>query len=62
MRFGFVAHAYGWREGLRSVPRILVGNAISMLAARQAVMRYSAPGKAGWDKTAHAFPAIVPAE
>ena len=65
MRFGFVTHAYGWREGLRSIPRVLVGNMIAMLAARQAVFRYlriRRTGTAEWDKTAHAFPSELPAE
>lgn len=61
MRFGFVAHAYGWREGLRSIPRAVAGNLIAILAARQAVMHYRA-ARGGWDKTLHAFPAEVPAE
>ncbi|HEX8642880.1 MAG TPA: glycosyl transferase family protein [Allosphingosinicella sp.] len=63
MRFGFVASAYGWREGVRSVPRTIVANVVAMLAARQALARYAAAGGAAqWDKTAHAFPDIVPAE
>jgi len=62
MRFAFVAHAYGWHEGLRAIPRTLVANLIAMLAARQAVIRYAASRSADWDKTAHAFPAEVPAE
>jgi adsorption protein B len=63
MRAGFVARAYGWSEALRSVPRMVVANAIAMLAARQAVMRYAGQGTARrWDKTAHAFPSEVPAE
>jgi adsorption protein B len=62
MRFAFVAHAYGWREGLRAIPRTLVANLIAMLAARQAVTRYAASRSAAWDKTVHAFPIEVPAE
>lgn len=65
MRFGFVARAYGWRQGVRSIPRILVGNFITMLAAREAVGRYlriRRTGVTSWAKTAHAFPAEVPAE
>lgn len=65
IRFAFVTAAYGWREGLRSVPRILVGNAIAMLAARRAVGRYllaRRSGRAAWEKTRHIFPAQVPAE
>ena len=65
MRFGFVTHAYGWREGLRAIPRVVVGNAIAMLAARRAVLRYLGIRRSGrprWHKTAHVFPAILPAE
>ncbi len=65
MRFGFVTQAYGWRQGLLSVPRVVVGNAIAIFAARQAVFRYlriRRSGVAVWDKTAHAFPTELPAE
>ncbi|WP_019515221.1 glycosyl transferase family protein [Sphingomonas sp. Mn802worker] len=58
------AHEHGWREGLRSVPRALLGNFIALLAARRAVMRYAGmlAGRAPrWDKTAHRFPAVLPA-
>lgn len=65
MRFGFVSRAYGWREGVRSIPRMAMGNMIAMLAARRAVMHYVGlrrSGTARWHKTAHAFPSILPAE
>ena len=65
MRFSFVAAAYGWREGLRAVPRVAISNVIAMLAARRAVFRYleiRRTGRAGWDKTGHFFPAEIPAE
>ncbi|MFC7499377.1 glycosyl transferase family protein [Enterovirga sp. GCM10030262] len=65
MRFGFVTHFYGWREGLRSIPRVVIGNIIAMLAARRAVMRYLGTRRSGrvdWDKTVHFFPAALPAE
>jgi adsorption protein B len=65
MRFSFVTRAYGWREGLRSVPRVAVSNFVAMFAARSAVMRYLGirkGGRACWDKTVHAFPSEVPAE
>ncbi len=65
MRFGFVAHAYGWCQGLASIPRVLVANLIAMLAARRAVFRYlriRRTGQATWDKTSHVFPAALPAE
>lgn len=65
MRFGFVARAYGWREGVRALPRTVTGNIVAMMAARRALVRYLGlrrTGAARWDKTAHAFPQILPAE
>lgn len=61
MRFGFVASAYGWREGVRSLPRTVTANIIAMAAARRALTRYLA-GRTQWDKTAHNFPHQLPAE
>lgn len=61
MRAGFTVAAYGWREGVWSVPRALVGNYIALLAARRAIMRYIAMLNGAplrWDKTAHAFPVV----
>lgn len=55
----FVHRAYGWREALYSVPRVVVGNIIAMMAARRAVMLYLrvlAGGGLRWDKTVHRFP------
>jgi adsorption protein B len=65
MRFGFVTQAYGWRQGLASIPRVLVGNVIAMLAARRALFRYlriRRTGQTTWDKTRHDFPAELRAE
>ena len=65
MRFGFVAGAYGWREGLRALPRTVTANLIAMMAARRALVRYVFMRRTGafaWDKTAHAFPRHLPAE
>jgi len=65
MRFAFVTNAYGWREGLRAVPRVVISNAITILAAREALGRYRRArrtGEAVWGKTDHVFPAQVPAE
>lgn len=64
-RYGFVASAYGWREGLRAMPRVVVSNIVAMAAARQAMFRYLGFGGRGrpfWDKTAHVFPRQLPAE
>ena len=57
MRFGFTTTAYGLGEGLRSIPRILVGNLIAILAARRALSLHEAGGPQRWDKTHHIFPA-----
>ena len=57
MRFGFTAAAYGFSEGLRSIPRVLVGNVIAILAARRALALHEAGGPKKWDKTRHVFPA-----
>jgi adsorption protein B len=65
MRCTFVAHAYGVREGLRAIPRAVLANIISMIAARRALARYVQTARGGptyWDKTDHVFPASVPAE
>ena len=59
VRCGFVTHAYGWRQGLLAIPRLLVGNAIDVAAAWRAValhLRGRAGQAARWDKTAHRFP------
>lgn len=65
MRFLMVTRVYGWREGLRSIPRTIVANAIAMMAARRAVVRYAGiaqEGRVEWDKTRHVFPSALPAE
>ncbi len=65
MRCGFTTRAYGWREGLRAIPRAVVSNWIAILAARRAVLRYLVirrSGRTSWDKTVHAFPHQLPAE
>ena len=60
MRAGFTASAYGWREGLLSIPRLVVGNVIAMLAAARAVSLHVGGGAKSWDKTRHIFPAELP--
>lgn len=51
--------AYGWREGARAIPRVLVANFIALLAARRALGLYGSTLRGRtprWDKTAHVFP------
>ncbi len=63
VRAYFVHQLYGWREALRSAPRMLIGNFVAMEAARRAMTRYIAMlrgAPAQWDKTAHQFPDEVP--
>ncbi|QNM81794.1 glycosyl transferase family protein [Sphingomonas sabuli] len=62
MRMIFTASVYGWREGLRSVPRLVVGNLVAIAAAARALMQYSARRAPSWDKTRHTFPARLPGE
>lgn len=65
VRCGFTTRAYGWREGLRAIPRAVVSNVIAILAAHRAVLRYFAirqSGRTSWGKTIHAFPHQLPAE
>ncbi|SMF61850.1 glycosyl transferase family protein [Allosphingosinicella indica] len=65
MRWLFVTRAYGWREGLRAIPRVVVSNIIAMMAARRALTSYLGIRRTGlvqWDKTRHAFPQVLPAE
>jgi len=60
MRAGFTTNTYGWREGLRSVPRSMVSNLITILAAYRALMLHSKGGPRRWDKTQHIFPRELP--
>ena len=66
MRAGFTASLYGWKEGFRAIPRAAVSNCVAILAAASALARYRSMRKSGgrphWGKTAHVFPAEIPAE
>lgn len=56
MRYAFTAREYGWREGLRAVPRIFVSNIIAIMAGRRAVFAYVRTllgEKPRWEKTVH---------
>jgi len=56
MRALFTASAYGWAEGMRSVPRLVVGNIIAILAAFRALAIYLSRVPPAWEKTRHVFP------
>jgi adsorption protein B len=60
MRACFTASAYGVVEGLMSIPRLVVGNVIAMLAAARAVSLHLGGGPRRWEKTRHIFPAELP--
>src|SRR4051812_30688164 len=60
MRAGFTTSAYDWREGILSVPRLVVGNVIAMLAAARAVSLHLGGGATRWEKTRNMFPAELP--
>jgi adsorption protein B len=56
MRACFTTSAYGLGQGLLSVPRMVVGNVIAVLAAGRAVSIHLGGGPQRWDKTTHIFP------
>jgi adsorption protein B len=60
MRAFFTASAYGWGEGLLSIPRLVVGNVVAVLAAARAVSLHLSGGAKRWDKTRHIVPAELP--
>ena len=60
MRACFTAYAYGAAEGLRSIPRLIVGNFIAIFAAFRAISIHVGGGATRWDKTAHIFPSVLP--
>lgn len=62
MRATATGAAYGWRQGLLSLPRFVVGNIIALAAARRALTMYlrMLAGEAlRWDKTRHVFPDLA---
>lgn len=62
MRAGFTASLYGWREGVRSVPRALVSNIVAILSVRRAWLDHAAGRPKRWDKTDHIFPTEADSE
>ncbi|SFS06063.1 glycosyl transferase family protein [Sphingomonas jatrophae] len=62
MRVLFVSRIYGAKEGLWSMPRLVVANFVLIASSWRALRRYLSPHPPQWDKTAHVFPATLPAE
>lgn len=59
MRAFFVGRLYGLAEAILCIPRAIVANIITIMAARRAVaiyIRQMRSGKVVWDKTTHQFP------
>ncbi|HEY6916630.1 MAG TPA: glycosyl transferase family protein [Allosphingosinicella sp.] len=60
VRMACTANIYGWREGARAAPRLLVSTLILILASWRAIALYWQMRRSGsprWNKTSHAFPA-----
>jgi adsorption protein B len=65
MRTAFTAREYGLVEGLRSIPRTVVANAIAILASRRAILAYFRSLRGApvtWDKTVHTLHPSRPTE
>lgn len=63
VRAAFSGRTHGWRQGLLALPRMVVGNWISLLSTPVALQRYLRllrGRRVGWDKTAHRFPPPEP--
>lgn len=56
VRAGFVTATYGLGQGLLSIPRMMVGNVIAMLAVKRAIGIHTSGKPGQWDKTRHTFP------
>jgi adsorption protein B len=56
VRAGFVTATYGIAQGLLSIPRLLVGNVIAMLAVKRAIGIHTSDAPRRWEKTRHIFP------
>ena len=56
IRAGFVTATYGIGQGLLSIPRMLVGNVIAILAVKRAIGIHTSSAPQRWDKTRHIFP------
>lgn len=62
----FSAREYGWAEGLRAIPRVLVSNIISIMSGSRALVNYIRTLRGAaviWEKTEHhAHPATLRAQ
>ena len=62
VRAACTTRVHGWREGLRSLPRVIVSNTVNAVAAWRATRRYialrSGRETLTWDKTAHRYPGV----
>jgi adsorption protein B len=59
----FTGRSYGMREAIWALPRFLVGNLVSLIAAPRAVIVYIGMLRGAapvWDKTRHEFPDLPP--
>lgn len=63
MRFAFTTREYGLAEGVLAVPRIVLGNIVTIMAGRRALFAYIRTLRGGlpqWDKTPHdAHPVLM---
>ncbi|RZM33027.1 MAG: glycosyl transferase family protein, partial [Sphingomonas sp.] len=63
IRMLFTGRSYGLREAFWALPRFLVGNLVSLIAAPRAVILYIGMLRGAspvWDKTRHEFPDLSP--
>ena len=63
VRMIFTGRSYGMREAIWALPRFLVGNLVSLIAAPRAVIVYIGMLRGAapvWDKTRHEFPDLPP--
>lgn len=63
VRMVFTGRSYGRREAIWALPRFLVGNLVSLIAAPRAVFVYIGMLRGAapvWDKTRHEFPDLAP--
>ncbi|PTW47000.1 adsorption protein B [Sphingomonas faeni] len=63
VRMIFTGRSYGMREAIWALPRFLVGNLVSLIAAPRALIVYIGMLRGAapvWDKTRHEFPDLPP--